>query len=108
MLGFSQVTTIVESQTHTPVKGSQYQILFGATLVEPYYVTLVDPVEIPKRVWAEANELWTTKTCNRDDWELWLRLQYPGFKKVNSVTNNWTDSFRCFGQDLAQTQYDCI
>jgi|ERR1035438_634688 hypothetical protein len=104
-LGFSQVTTIVESKNHKPIKDSSYHILFGADLVEPFYVTLVDPVEIPKRTWVAANELWASNQCDIDDWKLWLRVQSPRFRKVYFAANNHPNSFQCSNTALTQRLY---
>jgi len=46
-LGYSQVTAVVESREPVASAKLQYEIRFGARLVPPYYVTLVDPVEVP-------------------------------------------------------------
>ena len=81
------MTTIVESKNRAPIKDSNYQILFGAALVEPFYVTLVDPVEIPKRTWNAANELWTSNQCGVEDWRMWLQMQRPSFRKIYSPAN---------------------
>jgi hypothetical protein len=86
-LGFSQVTTIVESKNNITIKEANYEILFGADLVEPFYVTLIDPVEIPKRTWIAANELWTSNQCSVEDWKMWLRVQRPSFRKIYSTAN---------------------
>ena len=48
-LGFSQVTAVVECQESDASTGRHYEVLFGAELVAPYYVTLVDPIELPKK-----------------------------------------------------------
>lgn len=48
-LGFSQVTAVVECQESEASTGKRYEVLFGAELVAPYYVTLVDPIELPKK-----------------------------------------------------------
>jgi hypothetical protein len=104
-LGFSQVTTIVESIDHKTTKDSSYRILFGADLVEPFYVTLVDPVEISKGTWAAANELWASSRCDIDDWKLWLRAQTPRFRKVYFVADSRAKSFRANQPELIQRLY---
>ena len=45
-LGYSQVTAVVEHDKFIGQSNRQYDVLFGAELVDPYYVTLVDPVEL--------------------------------------------------------------
>ncbi len=54
-IGNSQVTAIVESRGLTSNKDQQYDVLFRAELVAPYYITLVDPVVFPKRIFAEGD-----------------------------------------------------
>ncbi len=44
-LGFSQVTAVVEHLDSEASVGNNYDILFGAELVYPYYVILTDPIE---------------------------------------------------------------
>jgi hypothetical protein len=58
-LGFSQVTAVVECKNSTTSIGGEYDVLFGAELVSPYYITLVDPVELPKDVLDSINSFWT-------------------------------------------------
>ena len=57
-LGFSQVTAIVECKNSEVSSGRNYDVLFGAELVAPYYVTLVDPVELSKKALSKVNKRW--------------------------------------------------
>src|SRR5208283_1291899 len=63
-LGFSQVTAVVECNKSTASDDDHYDVLFGAELVNPYYVTLVDPVELSKNDLANINILWTANRYN--------------------------------------------
>lgn len=45
-LGFSQVTAIVEYKRSVKFPCDDYNVLFGAELTYPYYITLVDPIEL--------------------------------------------------------------
>ncbi len=54
-VGNSQVTALVESRDWTHDKDRIYDVLFGAELVEPYYITLVDPVVFPKGIFPEGD-----------------------------------------------------
>lgn len=82
MIGFSQVTSVVESRKTVEHKMSPYQILFAADMVDPFYVTLVDPVEIPNHSWEEVNQNWLSKGYSIKGWDLWLKTQKPGFRKI--------------------------
>ena len=59
-LGFSQVTAVVEYKKSVTSAGNHYDVLFGAELVAPYYVTLVDPIELPKNTLANINLYWSS------------------------------------------------
>ena len=67
-IGFSQVTSLVESKHKTQDDESSYHVLFGAKLVSPYFVTLIDPVEIPTALWAEVNYSWANDKINAAGW----------------------------------------
>ncbi|HEV2331143.1 MAG TPA: hypothetical protein VGY56_20360 [Verrucomicrobiae bacterium] len=81
-LGFSQVTSVVESHEAARGKVSNYEVLFTADLAEPYYVTLVDPMEILSYGWEEVNQSWFRKGDGVKGWEAWLRTQKPGYRKI--------------------------
>jgi hypothetical protein len=78
-LGFSQVTAVVECKNSEASTGRNYEVLFGAELVVPYYVKLVDPVELPKNALAKVNELWANNRFNALQWYEWLRTEISGF-----------------------------
>lgn len=46
-LGYSQVTAVVEHEETNAPSNKPYEVLFGAELVKPYYITLSDPFELP-------------------------------------------------------------
>jgi hypothetical protein len=81
-LGFSQVTSLVEANNGSKSLNSSYQVLFGAKLVSPYFVKLVDPVEVPPSLWAEANDNWSNNRFDAQSWQKWLNLQVPSFVNV--------------------------
>jgi hypothetical protein len=81
-IGFSQVTSLVESKSKSKNDNSIYHVLFGARLVSPYFVTLVDPVEIPTALWAEVNHNWANDHFNAAGWNQWIKQQMPKFRKV--------------------------
>jgi hypothetical protein len=56
-VAFSQVTAIVSTTRSTTPLDHNYSVLFAAELVHPYYVKLVDPVDVPPGVLAEINRL---------------------------------------------------
>ena len=72
-LGFSQVTAVVECKKSVTSTGNNYDVLFGAELVEPYYVTLVDHVELPKNTLDNINTFWTNNRCSVIQQYEWLR-----------------------------------
>jgi hypothetical protein len=53
----SQVTAIVELRKPRVNSDRRYEVLFVADLVPPYYVKLADPVEMPRTLLAEINDL---------------------------------------------------
>jgi hypothetical protein len=59
--------------------------MFGADLVEPYYVKLVDPVQIPLRTWSRAKQFWSTAERDVDDWKMWLRVEVDGLRSSKKV-----------------------
>jgi hypothetical protein len=63
-LGFSQVTAIVECKKSVKSPGKHYDVLFGAELVAPYYVTLIDPVELPESILNNLNVYWSNNKCS--------------------------------------------
>lgn len=77
-LGFSQVTAVVECKKSMISTGSQYDVLFGAELVEPYYVTLIDPVELPKNTLDNINSFWTYNGSSIVHQYEWLRSGIDG------------------------------
>lgn len=46
-LGYSQVTAIVDYKDSSLPEEKNYEVSFIAELVSPFYVTLVDPIELP-------------------------------------------------------------
>lgn len=78
-LGFSQVTAVVECKKSVISTGNNYDVLFGAELVEPYYVTLVDPVELPKNTLDNINTFWTNNRCSVIQQYEWLRSEIAGY-----------------------------
>lgn len=82
-LGFSQVTSLVEVKDKLHADAG-YQVLFGAKLVAPYFVTLVDPVEIPVKFWAKVNAEWANNGYTATSWQKWIDAQMPKFKRVHS------------------------
>ena len=81
-LGFSQVTSLVEANNRSKSIISSYQVLFGAKLVSPYFVKLVDPLEVPSNIWAEANYNWSNNRFDAQTWQKWLDLQMPSFLNI--------------------------
>jgi hypothetical protein len=77
-LGFSQVTAIVEFEDCEGSIGGSYDVLFGAELVSPYYVTLADPVPLPQEALLKANEFWTRNTCSTLEWYERFRSEIIG------------------------------
>lgn len=77
-LGFSQVTAVVECKNSVKATSNNYDVLFGAELVEPYYVTLVDPVELPKNTLDNINAFWTNNRCSAIQQHEWLRSEIAG------------------------------
>ena len=45
-LGYSQITAVVEKKMELYDKSSEYSVLFSADLISPYYVELINPIEI--------------------------------------------------------------
>ena len=82
-LGFSQVTSLVEAK-EKPHTDSGYQVLFGARLVAPFFVTLVDPVEIPVNLWAKVNTEWSNNHYTASSWQEWIDAQMHKFKRVHT------------------------
>ncbi|MCK9392174.1 MAG: hypothetical protein M0Q01_11490 [Syntrophales bacterium] len=74
-LGFSQVTAVVECNKSVTSLGNNYDVLFGAELVEPYYVKLVDPIELPKNILANINMFWTNNKRSFIQQHGWLRSE---------------------------------
>jgi hypothetical protein len=60
-LGFSQVTAVVEQADKSQVAGPSYEVMFSASLVPPYYVTLSDPVELPMSFIKKFDRFWETR-----------------------------------------------
>lgn len=87
-LGYSQVTSIVESTGESDSCTLDYSISFGADLVAPFYVKLVDPVEIPRKLWSEANDLWAENRFCMAGWKEWLSAKRPRFRKVGSLARS--------------------
>jgi len=78
-LGFSQVTAIVDFKKSVLSTGFRYEISFEAELVPPYYVTLVDPLEVPNSAVARINDLWMNSNCDASQWREWLRSERSVF-----------------------------
>ena len=59
-LGCSQVTAIVEHNKNIESSKLKYDVLFSAKLVEPYYVILSDPFELPSDLISIINSFSST------------------------------------------------
>lgn len=71
-LGYSQVTAIVERNGNEKHSSKEYPTIFSADLVKPYYVKLINPVELPLETLAELNCLWDSKDVTLSEWNSWL------------------------------------
>jgi hypothetical protein len=76
-LGFSQVTAVVEYMNSEVSDRGNYDVLFGAEIVPPYYVTLVDPVEFPKSALTKINEFLADNKYTALQQHEWLRSEIP-------------------------------
>ncbi len=68
-LGFSQVTAIVKRNGHEGTNGLQYNVEFSASLVEPFFVKLVHPLEISLLTLDDLNMVVNYDNISRSDWE---------------------------------------
>lgn len=83
-LGYSQVTAIVRRGKPRPQCHS-YSIRFSARLVAPFFVTLVDPVEIPRQLWKQVSSLWASGGFTKSKWGKWLEIHRPHFQRVTGT-----------------------
>ena len=86
-LGYSQVTAIVERNNNSCQKTNYYEMTFSADLVEPYFVTLINPVEIKLKDLEELERLLSSKALNKTEWKHWL-LDFKKRQKDNKVVSN--------------------
>jgi hypothetical protein len=71
-IGYSQVTAIIERNGSSHDENTEYQIMFSANLVNPYFIRLIDPVELPKQILIELNRKLAAKEFTTSDWMQWL------------------------------------
>lgn len=75
-LGYSQVTAVVErKEIKQKLKNIHYDVLFGAELVDPYYIKLTDPYEMPNEILSIINNVHDNKLNNVSSWYKWLRSE---------------------------------
>jgi hypothetical protein len=94
----SQVTALVEIAFETAESSRQYEVVFSAELVEPYYVRLADPVDIPGSVLAELNRIPLSRDFSTEQWRLYLDQRFgfggplPVQQEFLSATSEMTQS----------------
>jgi len=71
LIAHSQVTAILEPNGGSNGITTEYSIMFAADLVYPYFITLVNPVELPLALLKEMNVLIGSKKMKHEDWEKW-------------------------------------
>ena len=71
-IGYSQVTAIVERNSNLSEKTNFYEMIFSADLVKPYFVTLINPIEIKLKNLRELERLLSLKVLNKTEWKHWL------------------------------------
>ena len=81
-LGYSQVTAIVEPNGNELKNSLNYDVVFSAELKEPYFITLLNPLEVPKEEIKILDALLESKGLSQSDWKNWL-LE---FRKRESTT----------------------
>jgi hypothetical protein len=78
-LGYSQVTAVVENDKQSGHPQRQYEVLFAAELVNPYYVKLSDPFELPDRFLTMANSIKHKGNPLATKYYEWLRSELNQF-----------------------------
>lgn len=91
-LGFSQVTAIVERNLNSYQKSNFYEIIFTADLVEPYFVTLTNPVRVKSNNLKELNSLLSSNELKKEEWKNWLLDFKKNQETIKVIPNNYVQN----------------
>jgi len=71
-VAFSQVTAVVQAKPGARRPRQAYDVLFAAELAPPYYVKLVDAVDVPPTILSEINNMRNTSGFEARQWREYL------------------------------------
>ena len=97
-VAFSQVTAIVQVKTQNQPSERSYDVSFAADLVAPYYVRLADPVEVPRMILSEINNLPRTADFGANRWRSYLDERFAFREPLGPGQLGLFDCAKHFGQ----------
>ncbi len=86
-IGYSQVTAIVRNNGQRHVNGLKYNVEFSATLVEPFFIKLIHPFNVPLAKFDELNKIFKHDDITSNNWKtlaLDFRIELEKEKKFRS------------------------